>query len=210
MLDFLLLAQQCAPLVAPETMRAIVKTESGFNPLSIGVNGGARLVRQPASKAEAVVTAQWLIEQGYNIDLGLGQVNSTNLSKVGLSIEDSFDPCKNIAAAATILYGNYKAAKAKVVDDQEALHSALSAYNTGSFTKGFANGYVQRVINNAGTTTPGTPPQAVVPIALLNGKPAVKRNATPAHQPVKLVAEGRNSAPQQSVYGDEAQNIMVY
>ena len=210
MLDFLLLAQQCAPLVAPETMRAIVKTESGFNPLSIGVNGGARLVRQPASKAEAVVTAQWLIEQGYNIDLGLGQVNSTNLSKVGLSIEDSFDSCKNIAAAATILYGNYKAAKAKVVDDQEALHSALSAYNTGSFTKGFANGYVQRVINNAGTTTPGTPPQAVAPIALLNGRPAVKRNATPAFQPVKLVAEGRNNAPQQSVYGDETQNIMVY
>jgi len=133
-MDFLALSQECAPWVAPQTMAAIVKTESGFNPLSIGVNGGARLVRQPDNKAEAVATARWLIEKGYNIDLGLGQVNSSNLAKVGLSVEDAFEPCKNVAAAATILHGNFQAAKGKVQDDQAALHAALSAYNTGSFS----------------------------------------------------------------------------
>ena len=58
-MDFLDLAQQCAPTVHPHTLAAIVKTESGFKPFAIGVNkGGAQLTRQPTTKAEAVATAQ--------------------------------------------------------------------------------------------------------------------------------------------------------
>lgn len=30
------------------------------------------LARQPESKAEAIATAKWLIDNGYNIDVGLG------------------------------------------------------------------------------------------------------------------------------------------
>ena len=148
MLEFGLLAQQCAPTVAPQTMAAIVKTESGFRPLEIGVNGGARLQSQPASKEEAVVTAKWLISNGYNIDMGLGQINSSNLARTGLTVEDAFDPCRNLSAAAQILTGNYLAVRSKVGDDQQALHAAFSTYNTGSPTRGFANGYVQRVLAN--------------------------------------------------------------
>ena len=90
-MDFIALAQECAPWVAHETMAAIVRTESAFRPLAIGVNGGARLARQPENKAEAVATAEWLIANGYNIDMGLGQVNSANLRKTGLTVEDAFD-----------------------------------------------------------------------------------------------------------------------
>lgn len=217
-LDFLALSQECAPWVAPQTMAAIVKTESGFNPLSIGVNGGARLVRQPDNKAEAVATANWLIAKGYNIDLGLGQVNSSNLAKVGLTVDDAFEPCKNVAAAATILHGNYQAAKGKVQDDQAALHAALSAYNTGSFSKGFSNGYVQKVLNNAGAAVPGVTAQAVMPIplaAVKTAKPAVKVRVQPS-QAVKLKAEGVAGATPQgsgaSVYGTSAStnSVMVY
>ena len=215
-MDFLALSQECAPWVAPQTMAAIVKTESGFNPLSIGVNGGARLVRQPDNKAEAVATARWLIEKGYNIDLGLGQVNSSNLVKVGLSVEDAFEPCKNVAAAATILHGNFQAAKGKVQDDQAALHAALSAYNTGSFSKGFSNGYVQKVLNNAGAAVPGVTAQAVMPIpldAVKTAKPAVKLSAQP-RQAVKLkAARDGEAAPQgsgASVYGTNTNSVMVY
>lgn len=197
-MDFYALAQECAPWVAPETMAAIVKTESGFKPLSIGVNGGARLVRQPDNQAEAVVTAKWLIEQGYNIDLGLGQVNSANLARVGLSIEDAFDPCKNVAAAATILHSNYVVAKAKTPDEQDALHAALSAYNTGSYTKGFANGYVQKVVFNAGTRTS---PASAKPIAL--------RPAKPSKPAVKLIAE-QPAMPETDASATAMQNIMVY
>ena len=213
MLDFLALAQECAPWVAPQTMAAIVKTESGFNPLSIGVNGGARLVRQPADKAEAVSTAKWLIEKGYNIDLGLGQVNSSNLSKVGLSVDDAFEPCKNVAAAATILHGNYQAAKGKVQGKQAALHAALSAYNTGSFSKGFSNGYVQKVINNAGAAVPGVTVKAVMPIPLVGeqpGKRVAKLRAQPEGQAVKLKAEAAPHDSGASVYGTNTQSVMVY
>lgn len=147
-MDFIALAQECAPWVAPQTLAAIVKTESVFNPLAIGVNNAEQLTRQPRTPEEAEATARWLINNGHNIDLGLGQINSSNLSKTGLSIKDAFDPCKNLAAAATILEWNYHAAVNKYNDEQDALRAALSAYNTGSFTKGYRNGYVQKVINN--------------------------------------------------------------
>jgi len=147
-MDFVALSQQCAPGVAPQTMAALIKTESRFKPLAIGINGGARLLRQPASKVEAVATATWLISRGYNIDLGLGQINSTNLARYGLSVDDAFDPCTNLAASAAILTASYKLARSKGHAEQPALYAALSAYNTGSLYRGFGNGYVQRVVNN--------------------------------------------------------------
>ncbi|MBY0365149.1 MAG: hypothetical protein K2X12_02820 [Burkholderiaceae bacterium] len=49
MLDFLVLAQQCAPGVHMDTMRRIVHVESSYNPYAIGVVGG-RLERQPRDK----------------------------------------------------------------------------------------------------------------------------------------------------------------
>lgn len=216
-MDFAALAQECAPWVAYETMAAIVKTESAFRPLAIGVNSSAKLARQPDTKEEAVATAKWLISNGYNIDLGLGQVNSANLSKTGLSVEDAFEPCKNIAAAATILHGNYQAAKGKVQGEQAALHAAISAYNTGSFSKGFSNGYVQKVINNAGVAVPGVTAKAAMPIPLLavkTTKPAVKLRTQSEGQAVKLTAEGASEAAPQSsgadVYGTNTKSVMVY
>jgi len=83
----------------------------------------------------AVVTAKWLLNNNYNIDLGLGQVNSINLAKTNLSVEDAFDACKNLAAAATILQWNYESASKRIPDEQGALQAAISAYNTGSFTR---------------------------------------------------------------------------
>lgn len=217
MLDFLALAQDCAPWVAPQTMAAIVKTESGFNPLSIGVNGGARLVRQPVDKAEAVSTAKWLIAVGYNIDLGLGQINSSNLSKVGLSVEDAFEPCKNVAVAAIILHDNYQSAKGKMKGEQAALLAALSAYNTGSFSKGFSNGYVQKVMNNAAAVLRGVTVKAVMPIPLIiekkNKRPLNKRMQTKGLA-VKLKYEGESKTVPQamgaSVYDTNTHSEMVY
>jgi hypothetical protein len=118
---------------------------------------------------EAVVTAKWLIAHGYNIDMGLGQINSINLAKLTLSVEDVFDPCKNLAAAAVLLRSNYQSASRKVPGGQAALHAALSAYNTGSFSRGFTNGYVQKVIRNASA-------DAVKPISVAK---AVRRENWP-------------------------------
>lgn len=179
-MDFVALVQDCAPWVAHQTMAAIVKTESGFKPLAIGVNGGARLARQPESKQEAVITANWLIANGYSIDLGLGQVNSSNLVRTGLTVEDAFDPCKNISAAAHILHGNFKVARTKVQGDQAALLAALSAYNTGSYSRGFENGYVRRVVNNANTALPSSVSYlgTSTPIPLVNAKAQATQRIT--------------------------------
>ena len=127
-------------------MAAIVKTESGFKPFSIGINKSqVKLVRQPANKQEAVTTAKWLISNGYNIDMGMAQINSANMKRLGVSVEDLFDPCKNVSAGAKILLNNYVDAFKKIGEPQNALRAALSSYNTGNATAGIKNGYVAKV-----------------------------------------------------------------
>jgi len=205
-MDFVALAAECAPMVAPQTLVAIIKTESGFNPLAIGVNGGARLARQPSTKEEAVVTANWLISKGYSIDVGLGQVNWENLAKMGLSVEDAFNPCKNLKATASILQSNYRSASRHAESEQAALHAALSAYNTGSFSKGIANGYVQRVINNSSSA-------AVMPVPLARGPGSRHEN----NQPTRLTLEWEAAAKSDEGNvlvgegdGESIPSIMVY
>jgi type IV secretion system protein VirB1 len=190
-MDFTALAAECAPTVAPETMAAIVRVESRFQPYAININGGARLERQPASLPEAVATAEWLIAHGYNIDVGLGQVNSTNLPKLGLAVKDAFDPCRNLIAASKILTDNYITAKQRTSDNQAALHAALSAYNTGSFTRGFGNGYVSAVLKGAGVAQ-----GSAGPIKLVAVLPA--RRSTPAKRrlPLDKMVAATEKAPE--------------
>lgn len=147
--DLPVLIQQCAPNVGQTTMMAIVRTESGGYPWSINDNT-IRLPRQPASRAEAIATAKYLIAQGHSVDMGLGQVNSRNLRVLGLTVEQVFEPCTNLAASASILTDGYERATKVYGPGQRALLAALSTYNTGSMSRGFSNGYVSRVASNAG------------------------------------------------------------
>ena len=226
MLDFFLLAQQCAPTVAPQTIAAVVKHESGFRPNAIGINRAGRLQRQPRNQEEAVVTAEWLIKNGYNIDMGLGQINSANLRRLGLTVKDVFDPCTNLRAAAQILSENYNLASRSYADPQKRLHVALSYYNTGSPTRGFSNGYVSKVMahvpamaKQAGTVVTAAP--AVTPIPLARAgmlRPKATRiarvkppaQAVPA-QPNAATAEAgvvqleREQPPSINVYNRQAQ-----
>ena len=145
LLSFPALAQQCAPTVAVETIAAVVSHESRTNPFAIGINGGARISRQPASHHEAVDTAKKLLGMRLSIDLGLAQINSANLARLGLTVEQVFDPCTNLRAAETVLRGCYDPAARRYGYGQVALQAALSCYNTGNYSKGLANGYVSRV-----------------------------------------------------------------
>jgi type IV secretion system protein VirB1 len=149
----LLLAQHCAPNVAPETLISVAQVESRFDPLTIGVNGKSPRALHPSTKAEAIRQAQALIASGANIDLGVGQINSRNLGWLSLSIEDAFDPCRNLAAAARVLVANYRSAPA-TLDQQAALRVAFSLYNTGDQGRGFRNGYVQKVSTAAQYVVP--------------------------------------------------------
>jgi type IV secretion system protein VirB1 len=142
------LALQCAPNVSPQTVAAIVQTESRGRPFALYVNGP----RQPATQvnaADAATTARRFVAAGYSVDLGLGQINSRNMRRLGLTWETVFDPCTNIAALGQILTQNYQAV-ADGRHPQTALRIAISLYNTGSTSRGFRNGYVAKVVGNAG------------------------------------------------------------
>ncbi|MBX9594001.1 MAG: lytic transglycosylase domain-containing protein, partial [Roseomonas sp.] len=125
---FLELAAACAPGIAPETLAAIARVESGLDPLFIGINErGATPVRS-TTPVEAAARATTLIAAGKSVDLGLMQINSRNLGWLGLAVQDAFDPCRSLAAGARVL-------------------TSFSAYNTGSPSRGLANGYVARVVS---------------------------------------------------------------
>lgn len=203
------LAGSCAPTVAPETLISIVHTESRFNSLAIGVNSPGVRAPKPATKAQAIAAARSLIGQGYNIDLGLGQINSANLGWLGLSVENAFEPCSNLAAAARVIATNYQAVARLAPSRDHAIATALSMYNTGDRQRGFRNGYVARVYASASAVIPlirGTAPVAAAP-AIPQSLPTF---APPPDTPVSPpAAAGWNTAARASqaslmVFGDGA------
>jgi type IV secretion system protein VirB1 len=148
------LAAQCAPAVAPGTLLAVARAESGLDPLAIGVNGPRLARARPDDAADAARIAHSLIAAGRDIDLGLGQINVRNLKRLGLTVEAAFDPCRNLAATAQVLSEGYRRGIAIHGPGQAALHVGLSLYNTGNTKRGFANGYVARVLAQAGGPDP--------------------------------------------------------
>lgn len=159
---FMALTQQCAPAVAPATMAAIVRAESGFNPYAIGVVHG-RLERQPASLEEAVATTRALDAAGWSYSVGLAQVNRQNWARFGLTPDTVFDPCRNLAAGAAILQGCFERARQSHAQAQDALRAGLSCYASGDFSTGFRTGYVQRVVAQVARPDPVVPAIRVIP-----------------------------------------------
>lgn len=148
---FAQLAAACGPTVHMDTLAAVARTESRFNPLAIGDNTTGRS-HNPETAAEAVATATALLAEGHSLDLGLMQVNSANLPGLGLTVADAFDPCRSLAAGARVLADGYR--RAPEEDAQRALVRALSRYNTGSPVRGVANGYVAKVQASAAELVP--------------------------------------------------------
>ncbi|MGU7773018.1 lytic transglycosylase domain-containing protein [Burkholderia sp. MR1-5-21] len=145
---FAQLARACAPNVDPQTLAALVRTESGFNPYAIGVVGG-HLTRQPLSLAEAQATTRALAARGFSYSVGLAQVNERNFTKFGLDDSTMFEPCRNLQAGGAILTECYARSTGTGRPAQAALRAALSCYYSGNFTTGFSSGYVNRVVASA-------------------------------------------------------------
>jgi type IV secretion system protein VirB1 len=135
---------QCAPNVAPETIAAIIRVESGGNAFALGVNGPVNRLARPQNAPEAIRQARYYMSLGYSVDLGLMQINSNNLAGLGYSVEEILDPCNNLRAGSRILSRGYAGAVKRYGQGQDALKAALSAYNTGNYERGFQNGYVAK------------------------------------------------------------------
>ena len=167
-----------APAVAPETLASFAHYESRLEPYAIHDNTtGASL--HPESQAQAIALAMSLLTQQHSLDLGIMQVNSANLPRVGLTVATAFDPGQSIRAGAVILVEAYQQCRHDgAVAEQAALRCAASVYNTGKEEAGIANGYQARVWRAAAQIVPAiqlaagadTPP-AVAPDDVVAPRP---------------------------------------
>jgi soluble lytic murein transglycosylase-like protein len=87
---------------------AIAKVESGFRPWVININQNGKSVKviNPKSLTEAMVYVRYLHDNGYNYDVGIGQINVWNIKRLRLQPEQLLDPCNNIRVSAYILKEN--------------------------------------------------------------------------------------------------------
>jgi len=140
----------CAPGVAPTTIQEIIRVESNGNPIAVNINtkGGIPYpFKKPKTKQQAIALAHSAIAAGHTVDMGYMQVNSANLKWLGYTVREMFHECTNLKAGSRILKTAYSDAAAIHGPGQKALRAALSRYNTGSFSRGFYNGYVARYVN---------------------------------------------------------------
>jgi type IV secretion system protein VirB1 len=164
--DFASLAATCAPAVHLQTAAALVHVESAFNPWAIGVVGGS-LRRQPRSRTEALATARALRAAGWDFSVGLGQINSRNFTRLGLTLESAFEPCMNLTAMQAVLSDCFKRANAiGAASKQQALRTALSCYYSGDFVTGIKHGYVIRVVAAAAAGRHRAPLPSHVPATI--------------------------------------------
>ncbi len=119
----LAISLQCAPSVDPHMLVGIGQHESGLETDILHDNMTGK-VQRGAGVADA---AAQLIAAGHSVDLGLMQINSRNLSLLGLSLADTFDSCRSVAGAARLI-------------------QLFSRYNTGSPTRGITNGYAMNIM----------------------------------------------------------------
>ena len=151
---FLQLAAASAPSVAPETLAAFARHESGLDPNAIHDNTTGLSIH-PDSPETATALATSLLSQDHSLDLGLLQVNSANLARTKLTLRSAFEPGESLRAGAQILVAAYQQCRhGGQVAPQIALRCAASVYNTGSEQNGILNGYQAKVWRAAALIVP--------------------------------------------------------
>lgn len=146
-LDLAALVLKCAVAVHPETALAIIQQESKGHPYALNTQ-----VRSyyPETREEAARVLGDALRAGRSTDIGLMQINSQHLRRFNVSGEELLDPCTNIRVGTTILSESYGQALGRYGQPSRALVAALSSYNTGNDSRGVANGYVGKVVRQAG------------------------------------------------------------
>lgn len=190
------LGRRCAPDLSPRTLALMIRQESAGVPWAVHVNGRYRLPRAPASMAEAAATVRWLADHGHDFDIGLLQVNSRTITRLGLSPAAVLEPCRNLHVASHVLHDCYSAQPPSGTA-QDRLRHALSCYNTGSPVRGLRNGYVAGLLALAAQHD-STPETLMIP-ALEAPPPADGGRTRPTS-----IAPPTTDGPQDSPRGRDA------
>lgn len=143
------LLQHCAPDVHPVTISAIVQQESGGNVLALNDNTSKRSY-MPQTMAEAAAIARKLILDGHSVDIGLAQINSKNLPKLRLTVDQVLDPCTNLQASQAILKEGWRRSGGD-------LAMTFSAYNTGKLNSAIGQKYAAQVFQKSNAPVPLVP-----------------------------------------------------
>ena len=152
----------CAPQVAPATLAAIMRVESGGNPLALHDNTTGRSY-QAATRQAAQALLNRLVAAGHSVDVGLMQVNSRNFKAYHLTTNTAFDTCENVRAGGAILTAAWTQATSARLTGQAALYHAVQAYNSGNLHG--APGYANKVWYAAGAKRGIRVAEATYPIA---------------------------------------------
>lgn len=140
------LIMACLSLGADDLLiQSIAAQESAGNRDAINVNRWQGAPVRSGSREESILLARHFVKEGYTVDIGLMGINSANLERLGHTIESGYESCNNIAMGEQILMENVATAHRAGYVGDDATKVALSLYNTGTLTRGFRNGYVNKV-----------------------------------------------------------------
>jgi type IV secretion system protein VirB1 len=146
----LTIALHCAPAEDPRMLVGIARQESGLETMTLHDDTSGEVLRG----AGVIDAARRLIVAGHSVDLGAWQINSRNLALLGLGVADVFEPCKAVAGAARLI-------------------ELFSRYNTGSPSRGIANGYARAVLTAIRAVKAAGPAQQVRADTAYSQPPAV-------------------------------------
>jgi type IV secretion system protein VirB1 len=128
------IAARAAPTVAPDTILAFAKYESGLDALAVHDNTTGQS-HHPDSKRDAVALADRLVSQGHSIDIGLMQVNAANVLP-DVSLSQAFDRNRSVRIGAHLLSDAYVRCGGRraltMLQQERALRCAAARYNRGS------------------------------------------------------------------------------
>ena len=102
-------------------------------------------VRQPSSLPEAIATAKELAAAGRKFSVGLAQIHVSNVALYGMTWEQAFDACQNLAVGQKILWNFYHRASASGYSGVAAIWAALRGYNSGGVDSAISDDYANRI-----------------------------------------------------------------
>lgn len=180
------LLEQCAPRVSPVLMQALVRTESAWQPLAIGMDKAQGTVKQPTTLAEAIATARELAASGRKFSVGLAQIHVSNVALYGMTWEQAFDACQNLAVGQTILWNFYHRASASGYSGVAAIWASLRGYNSGGLDRPISDEYANRIFAYMSSA----PPQ----LQLGNGVAVTTGSTTASVSPIAVTPTGSAKA----------------